>query len=62
SVLALFPHNPQADITELCHLLNEVDWQELGFVCDGRYLFSQKSLENAPLPATFDQFRVQGMP
>jgi adenine-specific DNA-methyltransferase len=34
----------------------------LGFVCDGRYLFSQKSLENVPLPATFDQFRVQGMP
>ena len=56
SVLALFPHNPQADITELCHLLNEVDWQELGFVCDGRYLFSQKSLENAPLPDVFEKF------
>lgn len=56
SVLALFPHNPQADITELCHLLNKVDWQELGFVCDGRYLFSQKSLENVPLPATFERF------
>lgn len=61
SVLALFPHDPQADISELCRLLNEVDWQELGFVCDGRYLFSQKSLENAPLPATFDQFRIQNM-
>ncbi len=28
--------------------LNEVDWTDLGFVCDGRFLFSQRSLENAP--------------
>ncbi|MCK7501941.1 MAG: hypothetical protein MZW92_77240 [Comamonadaceae bacterium] len=28
-----------------------MDWADLGFVCDGRYLFTQRSLENAPLPA-----------
>jgi adenine-specific DNA-methyltransferase len=53
SVLALFPKNQRLDIKELCEELNKVNWFELGFVCDGRYIFSQKSLENAPLPETF---------
>jgi len=53
SVLALFPKDQSLDIKELCEELNKVNWYELGFVCDGRYIFSQKSLENAPLPETF---------
>ncbi len=53
SVLAVFPKISNIDIEKLCEMLNEVNWQELGFVCDGRYLFSQKSLENAPLPQCF---------
>lgn len=53
AVLALFPHNPGADLHHLCRALNQVDWNELGFVCDGRYLFTQRSLENAPLPLDF---------
>jgi len=56
AVLALFPHDPEADVTTLCRLLNEVDWQELGFVCDGRFLFAQRSLETALLPETFAPF------
>ena len=36
--------------------LNAVDWADLGFVCDGRFLFTQRSLENAPLPASFQVF------
>lgn len=56
SVLALFPHDPQADLAALVSALNAVDWEELGFVCDGRYLFSQRSLEDTLLPAHFARF------
>lgn len=61
SVLALFPHDPAVDLPALCAALNAVDWGELGFVCDGRYLFTQRSLENAPLPAGFAAFRPAGV-
>jgi adenine-specific DNA-methyltransferase len=30
-----------------------VDWEDLGFVCDGRFLFTQRSLEQTPLPKVF---------
>ncbi|GAB4203630.1 MAG: class I SAM-dependent methyltransferase [Bacteroidia bacterium] len=53
SVLAVFPNNPNADIEKLCEKLNNVNWYELGFVCDGRFIFSQKSLENTILPEYF---------
>ena len=56
SVLAIFPHNQNIDLQHACNMLNDVNWNELGFVCDGRYLFSQKSLESSPLPATFTNF------
>ncbi len=56
SVLAIFPHNQNIDIQKACNMLNNVNWHELGFVCDGRYLFSQKSLESSPLPITFSEF------
>ena len=29
---------------------------ETTFICDGRYLFSQKSLENTILPETFNKY------
>ena len=51
SILAIFPKF-KVDSTmlqEICDKLNDTDWQELGFVCDGRFLFSQRSLENAML-------------
>lgn len=53
SVLALFPKNPGLDLARAVALLNEVPWDELGFVVDGRYMFSQRSLENAYLPEAF---------
>ena len=56
SVLAVFPHGAGVDCVDLAAALNDVDWGELGFVCDGRYLFTQRSLENAPLPASFARF------
>lgn len=56
SVLAIFPHNKKIDLKEFCDALNSVPWDQLGFVCDGRYLFSQRSLENAPLPESFEKF------
>ncbi|MFY9329014.1 MAG: class I SAM-dependent methyltransferase [Georgfuchsia sp.] len=61
SVLALFPHKKTLDPTamqQLTALLNDVDWAELGFICDGRYLFSQRSLEQSPLPECFAPFAV----
>ena len=55
-VLALFPHDPHTDLTALCTALNDVAWNQLGFVCDGRFLFTQRSLQNAPLPESFRRF------
>ena len=47
SVLALFPrHN--IDANDAVEKLNANNWEGLGFVCNGRLLFTQKSLENAP--------------
>ncbi len=56
SVLAIFPHDPTVDLLALCEALNSVDWNELGFCCNGRFLFTQRSLENAPLPEAFGRF------
>jgi adenine-specific DNA-methyltransferase len=64
SVLALFPHRPELrrdDLLRLTGMLNEVDWSELGFVCDGRFLFGQRSLENALLPEDFLAYEVGGI-
>lgn len=56
SVLAIFPHNLAISLQEFCEALNQIDWESLGFVCDGRFLFSQRSLENTPLPEVFARF------
>lgn len=56
SVLALFPHDVNADLPKLTQMLNAVDWQELGFVCDGRFLFAQRSLLHVMLPDEFAPF------
>lgn len=58
AILALFPKDPTINLSRAVHLLNTaVDWEELGFVCDGRFLFSQRSLETCYLPAMFDELR-----
>ncbi|MBI1906581.1 MAG: class I SAM-dependent methyltransferase [Rhodocyclales bacterium] len=62
AVLALFPHDPGTDVMALRDALNAVDWAALGFVCDGRFLFTQRSLENAPLPASFEAWKLGGTP
>ena len=56
AVLAVFPHRTDVALEAFRDALNQVDWAELGFVCDGRFLFTQRSLENAPLPAAFEAF------
>ena len=60
AVLALFPKNERIarrDLIECTMLLNhEVNWQELGFVCDGRFLFTQRSLQTCLLPEKFARF------
>lgn len=47
SILALFPK--EMDAWDAAEKLNAINWDELGFVCDGRHLFSQRSLANAPV-------------
>jgi adenine-specific DNA-methyltransferase len=59
SVLAIFPRDPTVDVQVLADALNEVDWNDLGFVCDGRFLFTQRSLEQTPLPRSFRSFKPQ---
>ncbi len=61
SILALFPHRRDIDMTLLADMLNAVDWNELGFVCDGRFLFAQRSLEQALLPEEFAAYAVNGL-
>ncbi len=56
AVLAVFPRREAVDLAAFRDACNAVDWADLGFVCDGRFLFSQRSLENAPLPASFAAF------
>lgn len=58
SVLAIFPKFPLLtnQIIQLAKELNSVNWEELGFVCDGRFIFSQHSLENTVLPPLFQKY------
>jgi len=60
AVLALFTNNwrmPRRELIECMLMLNRnVDWQELGFVCDGRFLFTQRSLQTCVLPDKFSRF------
>lgn len=56
SVLGIFPHNQALDIDLLIEDLNNTDWKELGFVCDGRFIFAQKALENCILPKYFEKY------
>lgn len=61
AVLAIFPLRPDIEVQALADALNTVDWDELGFYCDGRFLFTQRSLENAPLPASFAPFAPEAV-
>jgi len=49
SLLALFP-KVKMNIAKAVECLNEIDWEDLGFKVGGRYVFSQKSLENIRIP------------
>lgn len=51
SILAIFPKFKvdSKQLRILCEKLNNVNWEELGFVCDGRFLFSQKSLQDCKI-------------
>jgi adenine-specific DNA-methyltransferase len=56
SILALFPKS-KIDIQYAIKLLNTaVPWEELGFVVDNRYLFTQRSLATLILPDVFSAF------
>jgi adenine-specific DNA-methyltransferase len=56
SILGIFPKK-YIDIVKFKDMLNNVDWEDLGFVCDGRYIFNQRKLENTLLPSSFEVFK-----
>lgn len=58
SILAIFPKFEVDSIMlqRLCDKLNAINWEELGFVCDGRYLFGQRSLQHCLLDKSFEGF------
>lgn len=66
SILALFPKKTtisRRDLIECTMMLNrEVDWQQLGFVCDGRFLFTQRSLQTCLLPDKFFRYLPKEAP
>lgn len=49
SVLAIFPKY-EINLDSFVKDLNSIAWDDLGFFCDGRFIFAQRSLENAPVP------------
>ena len=53
AVLAVFPHRRGSNADEFAAALNAVDWADLGFVSSGRFIFTQRSLQTAPLPLDF---------
>ena len=58
AILALFPKQHGMHLSLAAEMLNDqVDWDELGFVCDGRFLFTQRTLQNCLLPASFEMLR-----
>lgn len=58
SILALFPRIEGMDIARAIALLNTaVPWADLGFVIDGRFVFSQRSLQTLLLPDLFNELR-----
>ncbi len=58
SILAVFPKFKinKKELKQICDDLNSINWGELGFIVDGRYIFSQKSLENTLLPEFFKKY------
>ncbi len=48
SLLALFPKK-EMDLEKAVNILNRMDWNSLGFMTGGRYIFSQRSLKETPI-------------
>ncbi len=61
AILALFPRAADMDLAHAATLLNtSVPWEALGFRVDGRYLFTQRSLQTLMLPASFSALATPG--
>lgn len=58
SILALFLKIEGVEIQRAIDLLNTaVPWADLGFMVDGRFVFSQRSLQTLMLPDIFNELR-----
>ncbi len=59
SILALFPRVEGMNLELAIKLLNSaVPWADLGFVVDGRFVFSQRTLQTLVLPDEFNALRM----
>lgn len=59
SILGIFPKNQNLNIQELIKDLNMINWKEMGFKCNDRFIFSQNSLENCLLPSNFEKYLIK---
>ena len=58
SVIALFPKIDGMDMHRAIEMLNTaVPWSDLGFIVDGRFLFTQRTLQTLMLPSEFNELR-----
>lgn len=59
SILAIFPKRNlnKNELLNFMKDLNLVDWNDLGFVTNGRFIFNQKSLEQTYLPEKFNKYK-----
>lgn len=64
SILAIFLKFKikKRNIKKVIKKLNRVNWNELGFMCGNRYIFSQKALENALLPKSLFKNYLKKVP
>lgn len=59
SIFGIFPKKEltKRELEEMKKMLNNLDWENLGFLCGGRLIFSKKSLSGIKLPSEFKKFK-----
>jgi type II DNA modification enzyme (methyltransferase) len=60
SILALFP-KINLNLGKAVEILNSINWNELGFATGGRFIFSQKSLQEALIDQNIYQFFLKNI-
>jgi adenine-specific DNA-methyltransferase len=56
AILAIFPRFQVQSLQSIVDAFNAVDWNDIGFMWHGKYVFASGRLTNSLLPPTFEQF------